>query len=176
MRILPGLLLLVVGVAGCAAPESPSGSERIALEFVELLRSGDPDVAVELFAGTAVWTDVAAGVEARGLLEIQERVARLSEGTASLFVDIVELHPAEGHVTIEWIRDGVTDGADGGEPARFTVEGATVLVLEDGRIVRAVDYADPTSILVARGGRVIDPDGVERLPVRPDVSDPSRTP
>ena len=159
--VIAGVLLL----GGCASDEAAPESERIAFELLEVWRSGDPDLAADLLSATVVWQDPATDFEARGLPEVVAYLAPDPAAVDGLFIDVVEVRASDDHAVIEWIREGTVVPADGGPRRRYTSRGVTLIEVEGGRIVRGIDYGDPTPERLARGGSVVLPDGTELRPV-----------
>ena len=158
-------LLLLLPLVACGGVDAPPESERLAWELVEVWRTGDVDAAAALVDPTAVYEDRISGMDARGAPEVIDLLTNGMAWAEGFFVEVSNVRAAEDHAVIEWLREGSVIPADGGDPRRFRIAGVTLIEVEAGRIVRAVDYADPSELYVAMGGRVVLPGGEELQPV-----------
>ena len=79
----------------------------------------------------------------------------------SVFLEVIAYHSADGMAAAEWVLDGtrLSPSPDSLVLRWFRVDGVTLIELEDGLIVRAADYGDPTSLVLAEGGIVVLPGG-----------------
>lgn len=155
-----GLLVLAALLPACATDEGPTVGERVATELVEVWRTGDQIAAEDLLDPAVTWEDRGSGTMALGFPEAVEYLLGIHSWTESLFVDVVSIEATDTSATLEWIMEGVTTVP--GDPAarsHFRVEGATLLQIEGGQIVSAVDYSNPINLILARGGAVTLPDG-----------------
>ena len=161
------LLTLMIAAAGCESePPVPAG-ERIGTALIEVWRSGDRLAAEDLLDPAVVWEDRSSGTMAQGFPEAVEYLLGLHSWAESLFVDMVSIQATDHAATIEWVMEGVTRPTD--DPtarSHFHIDGVTVIQIESGRIVGAVDYSNPVGLILARGGSVTLPDGTQLQPTR----------
>lgn len=170
MRSLrPLLAIAVLGLFACSGEEAPPIGERVATELIEVWRTGDRIAAEELLDPAVTWDDRSSGTSALGFPEVVEYLLGIHTWTESLFVDAVSIQATDNSASVEWIMEGVTTAIDDpGTRSHFRVEGVTLLEIERGRIVAAVDYSSPLNLILARGGSVTLPDGTVLQPTRID--------
>lgn len=167
------LLIGAMWTTGCVPGDSMEASlaEVRLMEFMAMRQSGDVTGAETLFSPVAVWDDYPNQVQYRGLPEIAERIVGLHGWATGVFLDVVRTHVSSDRAVAEWVLQGVQGApypgvADSATFRRFTVEGVTVVELEQGRIVRVADYADMIPLVLDLGGSVTLPSG--EVVARPD--------
>ncbi len=161
--IVASLIAVLSSSAGCTTDEAaPPVGERVGTALIEVWRSGDRVAAEDLLDAAVVWEDRSSGTTAQGFPEVVEYLLGLHTWAESLFVDMVSIQATDHAATVEWVMEGVTRPRDDpNRQAHFRIDGVTVLQIESGRIVGAVDYSNPIGLILARGGRVTLPDGTE---------------
>lgn len=177
-----GVLLALALLAPACTPGGdgqPTVAELRLMELLEMRRTGDLTGIEEVFHPVAVYQDRPNQVEYQGLPEIQAFLEGFHGWATGVFLDVVALHVGDGVAVAEWVLEGTQGGpAPGlGDPAerrRFRLEGVTVVEVEQGLVVRAADYADPTPMLLELGGTLILPDGdtLRAAPPPEEVRDP----
>jgi hypothetical protein len=155
-----------LGLGACVGPEPSPASveERRIIELMEIRRSGDAAGIESLFHPTAVYEDLTSGARYRDLPEIAEFMEGFHSPDGSVFLEVIAYHSGDGMAAAEWVLDGTRLSPSLTSPdsvflSWFRVDGVTLIELEDGLIVRAADYGDPTSLVLAEGGIVVLPGG-----------------
>jgi hypothetical protein len=157
------ILLWIAACAGAEAPDRTTEELRL-IELMEMRRTGDPEGIEGVFHPTAVYDDFTSGTQHRELPEITAFIRGWHSPDGATFVDVVQYHAGDGVAVAEWVLEGTRSGPARDDPdslvlRRFRVDGLTLVEVEDGLIVRAADYADPTSLLLAEGAVVVLPEG-----------------
>lgn len=159
------VVALVLATSACSEEAPLPIGERLATELIEVWRTGDRIAAESILDPAVTWEDRSSGTAALGFPEAVEYLLGIHDWTESLFVDVVSIQATDHSASVEWIMEGVTTAqGDAGARSHFRIEGATLLQIERGVIVAAVDYSNPLDLILARGGAVRLPDGTELQP------------
>ena len=169
-------LLLATGVlAACTAQEGPSRAELRLEEVMEMRRTGEVDDVVSVFLAEAVYEDVAAGAEYRGVPEISGYLGWVHGFASGVFLDVLRVHRGDRVASAEWILDAVQTGPipgllDSVTNRRFQLRGVTLVEVERGAVVRAVDYVDLVPMLLDLGSEIHAPGGTVLRREAPDTT------
>jgi steroid delta-isomerase-like uncharacterized protein len=165
-RIVAGLSVLVlaavlivsanISAAQEASPAAPPATLPPPLaEWAAAYSSGDADRLLALYTDDALWEEVAIGLAAHGQDEIRAHLDRLFTAVPDFTVDVNNGFVAGDQAVVEWVISG-TYSADfpGLPPAagqHFSLRGASVFELTDGKIRRYTEYWDAYAFLVQLG-------------------------
>ncbi|HYL84974.1 MAG TPA: nuclear transport factor 2 family protein [Candidatus Angelobacter sp.] len=102
----------------------------------------------KLLAPDAIHEDIAQGFRGQGLGEIKDFMRALLEGQPDLDWHLTTIVEADTHVAAEWTWTSTYTGDSPSGPVvrkRISGRGASVAVIENGRIKRFTDYYDIAS-------------------------------
>jgi hypothetical protein len=107
---------------------------------------------------------VAGDYEYRGVPEIADHLAGLHEWATGVFLDVVAIHVGGDWAAAEWLLEGTQSAPvpgllDSVTGRRFRLRGVTLVEVERGGVVRAVDYLDWVPFLLDVGAEVHWPGG-----------------
>jgi steroid delta-isomerase-like uncharacterized protein len=114
----------------------------------------DVERVISLFTDQCVFEDVPLGVVNQGKDELRAFGEQVFGAFPDLKIELTTHIAAADWAMLEWIMSGTHQGNLPGLPStgeRFSVRGATVLQLEDGRISRESDYWDMATLLTQLG-------------------------
>ncbi len=143
-----GVVLILVLCCGSAiAQQSPdrSGPEDLAQKVVEIWSSHDVEMVDDVFVDDGVYEDVAMQLMAHGKAEIKELMLGTFAGFPDFVVELKRAFSSNNTIACEWIMSGTHTGDFPGYEATgrpFSVRGASVAVVRDGKVVRWTDYYD----------------------------------
>ena len=169
-------VLLLAALGACTGEEAPGRAELRLEEVLEMHRTGSVDDVSSVFLPEAVYEDVAGGVEYRGIPEIADRLGWVHGWASGVFLDVIRVHGGDRVASAEWVLDGTQTApipglVDAVTGRRFQLRGITVVEVERGAVIRAVDYTDLVSLLLDLGGEIHTPDGGVLRREPPDTSD-----
>jgi steroid delta-isomerase-like uncharacterized protein len=152
--------VLFAGTGISAAQEASPAASPATLpppfaEWAAAYNSGDAERLLALYTDDALWEEVAIGLAAHGQDEIRAHLDRLFTAVPDFKVDVTNGFVAGDEAVVEWEISG-TYSADfpGLPPAvgqHFSLRGASVFELTDGKIRRYTEYWDAYAFLVQLG-------------------------
>lgn len=160
--------LLCLGLAAmsasCGGEPGPSRAELRLQEVMEMRATGEVGAIEEVFLAEAVYEDVAGDFEYRGVPEIAEHLRGLHGWASGVFLDVIDLRGGAEWAAAEWLLEGTQSGPVPGRldtvtDRRFRLRGVTLVEVERGGVVRAVDYVDWVPFLLDVGAEVHWPGG-----------------
>lgn len=161
-----GLLCMAIAptMGSCGGEPGPGLAELRLKEVVEMRATGDVSAIEEVFLPEAVYEDVAGDFEHRGVPEIAEHLRGLHRWASGVFLDVIDIHGGPEWAAAEWLLEGVQSGPVPGRldtvtGRRFQLRGVTLVELERGGVIRAVDYLDWVPFLLDVGAEVHWPGG-----------------
>jgi len=119
--------------------------ERVFHEYISAWNSHDTEKIAEFFAEDGIHEDVAVGSVFHGKTELKAGLAPLFAACPDFKLELKTLFVAGDWVGQEWVMSGTQTGDLNilGIPAagrRFSVRGASITRLRDGKIARNTDY------------------------------------
>lgn len=137
---------------------------QLVTSLMQAWETGDTARLDRLFVVDAVYDDVANDHRFAGVSEIRGYVEHVHSWASDVSITITDVHAGPAHEVAEWIMEGVQDRpipqrvtvATG---RRFQIRGATLVEVEDERIIRAADYLDVASFALHLGARLVLPGG-----------------
>ncbi len=168
-------VLLVLALGACTGEEAPGRAELRLEEVLEMRRTGSLDDVASVFLPEAVYEDVAGGVEYRGVPEIADHLGWIHGWASGVFLDVIRVHGGDRVASAEWVLDGVQAApipglVDSVTRRRFQLRGITVVEVERGAVIRAVDYTDLVPLLLDLGAEIHAPGGGVLRREPPDTS------
>jgi steroid delta-isomerase-like uncharacterized protein len=156
--VLAAVLIVSTNISAAqeASPAAPPATLPPPLaEWAAAYSSGDADRLLALYTDDALWEEVAIGLAAHGQDEIRAHLDRLFTAVPDFTVDVNNGFVAGDQAVVEWVISG-TYSADfpGLPPAagqHFSLRGASVFELTDGKIRRYTEYWDAYAFLVQLG-------------------------
>jgi steroid delta-isomerase-like uncharacterized protein len=137
-----------------------AGTTNLLDKWAQAWTAHDIPALVGLYRPDGIYEDAAFGSVAHGAAEIKAFAAGTFVGSPDFRITVThrDLSATGGH--IEWIMSGTQAGAFPGLPAtgkKFSVRGATILLIKDGKIVRSTDYWDAVTLMRQVGLRTVEP-------------------
>ena len=157
LLVLAAVLVVSTGVV---AQEASPGASPAALpsplaEWAAAYSSGDADRLLALYTDDALWEEVAIGLAAHGHDEIRAHLDRLYTAVPDFTVDVTNGFVAGNQAVVEWEISGTYSSDFPGLPPaagqHFSIRGASVFELADGKIRRYTEYWDAYQFLVQLG-------------------------
>lgn len=163
-RVPSWVAMVALGLGACGGDSGPSPAEARLIEVMEMRRTGDVTGIEAVFLPEGVYEDAAGDFEYRGVPEIAGYLTGLHEWASGVFLDVVAIHAGRESASAEWFLEGVQSGPIPGRldtitGRRFRLRGMTLVELERGAVVRAVDYLDWVPFMLDMGAEIRWPGG-----------------
>ena len=124
--------------------------ERLYQDYVAAWLSHDTEAILRFFADDGVYEDVALATISRSKAQIREFVQASLTAIPDLGIEPKQVFATADRLCSEWTMSGTHTGSFPGLPGtgkRFSVEVASVLEWQDGKIRRNTDYWNLASFL-----------------------------
>lgn len=124
--------------------------ETLYQDYIAAWRAHDVDAVLSFFAHDGVYEDVALGTVSRSAAEVREFVQASLTAIPDIIVEPKRVFATADRLCSEWTMSGTHAGDFPGLPAtgrRFSVEVASIIEWEDGKIRRNTDYWNLASFL-----------------------------
>jgi steroid delta-isomerase-like uncharacterized protein len=153
-------IVLILGTSVVIAQEASPGASPPALpsplaQWSAAYSSGEADRLLGLYTDDALWEEVASGLSASGQDEIRAHLDRLFTAVPDFAVDTTNGLVAGDLAVAEWEISGTYSSDYLGLPPatgqHFSIRGASVFELADGKISRYTEYWDAYQFLVQLG-------------------------
>jgi len=160
---LGAVALLLAGVLSAGAAEAPTPeeqAEQLVRDLFAVWGSHDLDRLDALFAADGVYEDVPPQITYRGPEKIKGFLTAIWGWAPDIELNLTSVAVAGDRAVAEWIMTGTQTGPIGPIPAsgkEFSVRGASVIELRDGKILRNSDYYDLASLVTQFGVRYAAP-------------------
>ena len=133
--------------------------EKVFHEYICAWNSHNTEKIAEFFAEDGIHEDVAVGSIFHGKTELKGGLAPLFAACPDFKLEMKTLFVAGDWVAQEWVMSGTQTGEFSGlgiaaTGKRFSVRGASITKLRDGKIARNTDYWDMESMRRQLGQRV----------------------
>ena len=157
LRNLCGVVFFLTLSGGCEIAQQSDGlmsPEDLADKVTEIWSAHDTDIVDDAFADEGIYEDVAMQAAMRGKAEIKKFMEETLAGFPDFDVKQVRFLSTENMIASEWIMSGTHTGDFPGFKATgkpFSVRGASVGVVRDGKIVRWTDYYDRYDLMSQLG-------------------------
>jgi steroid delta-isomerase-like uncharacterized protein len=116
--------------------------------------TGDVERVISVFNDQCIYEDVPLSVVNKGKDELRAFGQQVFDAFPDLKIELTTQFSSGDRASLEWIMSGTHQGDLPGMPATakpFSVRGATVLQLENGRISRDSDYWDMATLRTQLG-------------------------
>ena len=167
MKITTAVCLVMLWLPGgwvSGHAEEPAASQPPVEDIVRALFAAwsEHDLARldALFAADGIYEDVPPQRTYRGSEEIKGFLTAIWAWAPNIEFKVTSVAVAGDRAVAEWVMTGTQTGPIGAIPASgedFSVRGASVLEIRDGKITRNSDYYDLASLLVQFGVRYAAP-------------------
>lgn len=142
--IVTALALVALSLTSCQGRDTRN--DRIATAWIAAWNSHDVERIVPVFTEDVLYEDVAFGLVNHGSAELRKFAAGFLDAVPDLKLELVHSAIGRENGTIEWVLSGTDKGVfKTGKP--FSVRGASVLDVRDGRISRNLDYYDSAGLM-----------------------------
>lgn len=162
-RFLGVATLALVGLVSGVRAEGPQLGGQAEQTVRDLFATwGDHDLSRidALFAADGVYEDVPPGISYRGPEEIKGFLKAIWSWAPDIEFHLTSVAVLGDRAVVEWTMTGTQTGPIGAIPASgnaFSVRGASVLELRDGKVLRNRDYYDLASLVTQFGVRFAAP-------------------
>jgi steroid delta-isomerase-like uncharacterized protein len=156
--ILNSILLILVGTAAAQDSEADTTVERLLIRHTDAWSLHKADAIDNVFTKDGIYEDVAAGVVMHGREEIKTLLRGTFAAVPDFKVNIIRWFSVKNMLACEWIMSGTQTGDFTEIPATgksFSVRGASVALVENGKFKRWTDYYDMFSFLRQLGIKVM---------------------
>ena len=148
------LCLFFVFINSCAhsIKQSPEEADvkRMFKDYEAAWASHDVERIVSFFTNDCIYEDVASGVVSNGKEELKNFLKNILTAFPDLKIEIKSFFVAGDWVGSEWIMTGTRSGPSPYLPnakKKFSIRGASIAELQNGKIHRNSDYWNMTSYL-----------------------------
>ena len=138
-------VVLFVLAAVCLAGAQDKAADAATKAF-EAWNSHDAEKVASMYAADIVYEDVPFGESAKGTAEMKKFATGLFTSVPDVKIEVTTSFVANGHGYLEWVFSG-TDKGFYNTGKRFSIHGASVFEMRDGKIVHNRDYYDTGSIM-----------------------------
>jgi steroid delta-isomerase-like uncharacterized protein len=152
--VLFNLLLLPSDRPLAQQVEERASPERLMQEVIEIWSQHDTGKVDLVFAADGVYEDVALGEVKRGRAEIKTFLRENFVAVPDFKVELTRAFSTGDRAVCEWVMSGTHTGDYTDLPATgksFSVRGASVVLVEGGRIKHWTDYYDMYTFLAQLG-------------------------
>jgi len=143
--LMPLLVSVVLVCLALAADQKPKNSALIEKEFAAW-NAHDPDKVASFYTDDVVYEDVAYGMTAHGHAEMRKLAADFFAAVPDLKLEPVNSFVENGHGSVEWVFSG-TDAGLYKTGKKFSVRGASLFEVRDGKFLRNKDFYDSATIM-----------------------------
>src|SRR3954469_23009266 len=152
--------VLVAGASLVVAQEASPAASPVALpaplaQWAAAYTTADADRLLALYTDNALWEEVAIGLVAHGQDAIRAHLDRLYTAVPDFTVDVTNGFVSGDQAVVEWVISGTYSSDFPGLPPaagqHFTIRGASVFDLTNGKIRRYTEYWDAYGFLVQLG-------------------------
>jgi steroid delta-isomerase-like uncharacterized protein len=155
--------LLALSATSCQEERTSSSAaeaDNLVGELFAAWSEHEPERLNGLFADNGIYEDVPAGDTYTGPDEIKDYLRSVFTWAPDFRVNLTFMAVSGETVVVEWTMEGTQTGPIDGFPAtgnRFSVKGASVIELENGKIRRNTDYYDMATFAMQLGAVIIPP-------------------
>jgi steroid delta-isomerase-like uncharacterized protein len=156
-------------LAACGGPDSRAPVDLVN-DLMIIWESGESDRLAELMSTDVVYDDIPNGVSLQGIDASRGYVAHVHKWASSVEISVHRAFGTETDAVAEWTMTAIQSAPIPGRiPVatnnKITLQGATLIHVEGGKITRAADYLDALGFVLQLGSEVTLPgDVVLKLP------------
>jgi steroid delta-isomerase-like uncharacterized protein len=156
--------ILLSCLAACGSPDTRS-PENMVNELMAIWESGEADRLPELMSIDVVYDDIPNGSSLQGIDASIGYVTHVHKWASNIEITVHRSFGNETDAVAEWTMTAVqSNPIPGRVPVatnkRIEIQGATLIHVEDGKIVRAADYLDALGFVLQLGSEVALPGDV----------------
>jgi steroid delta-isomerase-like uncharacterized protein len=144
-------VVCLIGLIGCQTPRDKDiQTEQMFREYLAAWNAHDLDKIVSFFTEDCVYENIPRGQTYRGKDELNAWAKGAFDAMPDFKLEVTSLFVSGEWAACEWVMTGTQTGALPDLPATgksFSVRGATIAQLKDGRILRNADYWDAATFL-----------------------------
>ena len=152
--LCPAFSLLLIVPALAQKSSINNDKERLVEQCIYLWSHHKIDIVDSIFTEDCTYEDVAAKKLFKGRNEVKSFLKDNFIAFPDFKVELTSLIPSKNFIACEWIMSGTHTGDYPGLPATgrtFSVRGASVVLIENGKIKKWKDYYDMLDFLQQLG-------------------------
>ncbi len=139
-------------------------SESLVVQLMEIWQSGDDKKLIAIAQTDMVYHDVPNNHHFKGIEESRSYIKHVHNWASDIKIEITKVHHYEQAALAEWTMTGIQSRPIKNRIAiatnnQFTLKGATLIEIENGKIIRAADYIDVLGFVIQLGAEVKLPGG-----------------
>lgn len=143
-------LLITIPAAAQSKTDTASQQSAIPSKWIAAWNSHDVEKLVALFTPDVTYEDVPFSQVSHGSADLRKFVQSEFESCPDLHVELVSSWTQGGHGVMQWIFSG-TDKGFFKTGKKFSVRGASIIELKNGKISHNQDYYDAATLMRAVG-------------------------
>jgi steroid delta-isomerase-like uncharacterized protein len=144
-------VVCLIGLVGCQTPQNKDiQTEQMFKEYLAAWNAHDLDKIASFFTEDCVYENIPRGQTYRGKDELKAWAKGAFDAIPAFKLDVTSLFASGDWAACEWVMTGTQTGALPDLPAtgkNFSVRGASIAQLKDGKILRNADYWDMAAFL-----------------------------
>jgi steroid delta-isomerase-like uncharacterized protein len=139
-------MIVLVGTPVTAQEKGKVAGSGFLQQAFAAWNSHDPDKVVTYYTKDVVYEDVAYGTVSHGRSELRKFASGFFEAVPDLKLEVVSSSVRHGHGVAEWVLSG-TDRGLYKTGKKFSVRGASVFEMRDGKCSSNKDFYDLATIM-----------------------------
>jgi steroid delta-isomerase-like uncharacterized protein len=135
-------------------PKTDSTIEHLMNQMFDAWSKNNPNTIDSIFAEDGVYEDIAGNTVVNGRDNIKKLLKETTTAIPDFNIKLLKWFSSGNKVACQWIMKGTQTGNLGGIPATgksFSVRGASIAIIREGKIIRWTDYYDGYTFLKQLG-------------------------
>jgi steroid delta-isomerase-like uncharacterized protein len=131
-----------------------SAKEHLTQQMFAAWSMNTPSTIDSIFAKDGIYEDIAGNALVKGRENIKKLLKETTSAIPDFNIKLLKWFSSGNMVACQWIMKGTQTGNMGDIPATgksFTVRGASIAIIKEGKIIRWTDYYDSFSFLKQLG-------------------------
>ncbi len=163
---LSAVMTIACGPSGPSNTTAASEAERTILMLAIAVERADTALITDLFWPEATYDDFANQLTYQGIPEIVGYLTSVHDWGDDIYMNMGRINTGPTAAVGEWVFSAVQNRPMGdlvpvATGREVVLNGATIIELQGGRIMRAADYVDTAPLTLQLGGSIVFPtDGV----------------
>ena len=148
------ILFLFIGSADAQNSQVDSTAEYLLLKHIDVWSTHNVDLIDDVFAENGIYEDVPFKTVSHGREEIKNGLKENFVAVPDFKVELIDWFSSKNMLACQWIMSGTQTGDYPDLPATgksFSVRGASIALIKDGKFERWTDYYDGYSFLKQLG-------------------------
>ncbi len=148
------ILLLLNTSVFAQHSKTDSTIEHLMNQMFDAWSKNDPNTIDSIFAEEGLYEDVAGNTVVKGRDNIKKLLKETTSAIPDFNIKLLKWFSSGNKLACQWIMKGTQTGNMGDIPATgksFTVRGASIALIKEGKIIRWTDYYDSFSFLKQLG-------------------------